>query len=71
MWSMCTMLLLVLEQLDLAVLLLSDVSVSHLPVVDVVLVVEVVEDIVNDVVVVVVVVDAEDDDVVVVVIDVV
>ena len=65
MWSMCTMLLLVL---DLAVLLLSDVSVSHLPVVDVVLVVE---DIVNDVVVVVVVVDAEDDDVVVVVIDVV
>ena len=50
---MCSMLLLVL---DLAVLLLSDVSVSHLFVVGVVLVV---------------VVDAEDDDVVVVVIDVV
>ena len=53
MWSMCTMLLLVL---DLAVLLLSDVSISHLFIVDAV---------------VVVVGDAEDDDVVVVVIDVV
>ena len=43
-WSMCTMPLLVL---DLDVLLLSDVSVSHLSVADVVLVVEEI-DIVND-----------------------
>ena len=63
MWSMCTMLLLVL---DLAVLLLSDVSVSHLSVVDVVLVVE---DMVDNDVVVVVVGDADaEDDVVTVVI---
>ena len=49
MWSMCTMFLFVL---DLGVLLLSDVSVSHLSVVDVV---------------VLVVGDVEDDDVVVVI----
>ena len=61
-WSMCTMMLLLV--LDLAVLLLSDVSVSHLSVVDVVLVVE---DIVDNDVVVLVVDDVEDDDVVVVI----
>ena len=62
---MCTMLLLVL---DLDVLLLSDVSVSHLSVVDVVLVVEDI-DIVDDDADVVVLMgsDVEDDDVVVVV----
>ena len=41
MWSMCTMFLLVF---DLDVLLLSDVNVSHLSVVDLVLAVEDVED---------------------------
>ena len=63
-WSLCTMLLLVL---DLDVPLLSDVSGSHLFVVDVILVVGDIED--DDVVlidVVLVVEDVEDDDVVVI-----